>query len=128
MRYVTDPSSARAQGGIVLPGSVFDTRRIREALKRKMIEGIPPMEDPSDEKLIACVMAHGMPRWAADQMRYNPSLRLQYYLFHEDVRDAAKGVADAKERVDAAIDAWAQMRKAEVIHDNPNMSVGFWER
>lgn len=112
----------------MLPFSVFDNARLMHALRRGLIDGIPPLSSPTDEALIACVVAHGMPRWSADQMRYNPSLRLQFYMFHSDVAEAARGHKEAKERVDAAITAWQEMRKAEVVSDNPEGSVGFWER
>lgn len=124
-RYVTDPSSA---GGLVLPFSVFDTTRIMAAVRQGLIDGLPPLDDPTDDLLIATVVAHGMPRWSADQMRYHPGLRLQYYLFWLDVGEAAKGNAEAKDRVDGCISAWQQMRKDELISDKPDMSVGFWER
>lgn len=124
-RYVTDPSSPQ---GLILPGSIFDTRRLMSALKAGLVDGLPPMDSPSDAELIACVCAHGMPRWSADQMQYNPSLRLQYYLFWMDVRDAAKGDKECQGRVDGAIEAWLQMRKDELLSDIPNHTVGFWER
>lgn len=97
-------------------------------IRRGLVEGIPPLDDPTDEQLIATVIAHGMPRWSADQMRYNPMLRLHYYMFWLDVREAAKGNKESQERVDGAISAWVQMRKDELVSDIPNRSVGFWER
>jgi hypothetical protein len=126
--YITDPQSAGAAGGMVLPMSMFDVPRLMAAVKAGLIEGIPPLDDPTDAQLIATVVAHGMPRWSADQMRYHPGLRLQYYLFWMDVKRAAGGESEAKGRVDGAIAAWAQMRKDELISDHPNMSVGMWER
>ena len=49
-------------------------------------------------------------------------------MFYMDVREAAKGVTEAKERVDSAVAAWAQLRKDEVISDRPSHTVGIWER
>jgi hypothetical protein len=112
----------------VLPFSIFDHKRIMDALKAGTIDGLPPMDDPTDEKLIATVVDHGMPRWSADQMRYNPMLRLQYYLFWLDVREAAKGNAEAKDRVDGARASWDEMRKIELISDTPDHTIGLWER
>lgn len=130
-RFVTDPASIGAQrgsGGVVLPFSVFDVPRLMAAVRSGLIDGIPPLDDPTDDALIACVSAHGMPLWSADQMRYNPNLRLHYYMFYLDVREAAKGNKEAKDRVDGAISTWSQMRKDELISDIPNHTVGFWER
>lgn len=127
-RYVTDPPSARSQNKLVLPFSVFDVPRLMSYIKRGLLEGMPPLDDPTDEQLIATVIAHGMPRWSADQMRYNPALRLRYYMFWLDVREAAKGVKESKERVDSAISAWAEMRKVELVSDIPNHTIGLWER
>lgn len=128
--YITDPGSVGSAPGIVLPFSVFDTARLMDALRRGQIDGIPPGVQgvPTDDELIASVVAHGMPKWSADQMRYNPALRLHYYLFWLDVREAAKGEKESKDRVDAAIATWAHMRKEELISDIPNHTVGFWER
>lgn len=127
-RYITDPASVGAQRGIILPASVFDHRRLMQALRRGLINGLPPLDYPTDDLLIATVIEHGMPKWSADQMRHNPSLRLHYYLFWLDVREAAKGSKESQERVDAAITAWAEMRRNELISDVPNHTIGLWER
>lgn len=127
-RYVTDPPSVRAQKGLVLPFSVFDQQRLMAAVRAGLVDGLPPMDDPTDDQLIATVVAHGMPKWSADQMRYNPSLRLTYYLFWMDVREAAKGNKESQGRVDGAVHAWREMRKEELISDIPNHTVGLWER
>lgn len=127
-RYVTDPPSVRSQSGVVLPFSVFDVPRLMAHVKAGLIDGIPPLDDPTDDQLIATVVAHGMPKWSADQMRYHPGLRLHFYMFWMDVREAAKGNVDSKDRVDIAMQAWREMRKDELVHDKPNMSIGFWER
>lgn len=126
--YITDPPSAGSAGGVVLPYSIFDVPRLMAAVRQGLIDGLPPMDDPTDDQLIASVVAHGMPRWSADQMRYHPGLRLKYYMFWLDIREAAKGNKDSQGRVDGAMEAWRQMRLDEVIADIPNMSVGLWER
>jgi hypothetical protein len=130
-RYVTDPPSQRASGsgsGITLPFSVFDVPRLMSHIRAGTIDGIPPLDSPNDEELISTVIAHGHPRWSADQMRYHPGLRLHFYMFWMDVREAAKGNSESKGRVDGAIEAWAQLRKDEVISEIPNHTVGLWER
>lgn len=124
-RYITDPGSVT---GLTLPFSIIDTDRLMSYIRRGLIDGIPPLDDPTDNQLIATVVAHGMPSWSADQMRYHPGLRLQYYMFWLDVREAAKGVSEAKDRVDGCIAAWAQLRRDELISDVPNHTVGLWER
>ncbi len=126
--YDPNPPSVSSHRGITLPVSVFDKARLMDSLRRGLIDGLPPMDDPTDDLLIATVVDNGMPLWSADQMRHNPALRLQYYLFWMDVRDAAKGDAEAKGRVDGAREAWAQMRKDELISDIPNHTIGLWER
>lgn len=126
--YSTDPPSAGSTRQIVLPFSVFDTARLMDAIRRGLVQGLPPMDDPTDELLIATVVDNGMPRWSADQMRHNPSLRLQFYMFWMDVRDAARGNSEARERVDGCRHAWTDMRKLELVNDRPEMSVGLWER
>ena len=127
-RYITDPPSAASTGLPTLDGTVFDVPRLMSFIRAGMIDGIRPLRDPSDEKLIATVVAHGMPRWAAEQMRPNPMLRLQFVMFWADVQQAAKGNPEAKERVDACMAAWQEMRKIELVSDDPHGSVGFWER
>jgi hypothetical protein len=126
--YCTDPPSVQSQKGVTLEHSIFDSQRLIDALQRGLIDGIPPLEHPNDDLLIATVIHHGMPKWSADQMRYNPALRLTYYLFWLDVQEAAKGNKDAAGRVDGAMTAWIEMRKDELISDTPNHTIGLWER
>lgn len=128
--YSTDPASAGSTRQPVLPKgvTVFDQRRLRQALRLGLVDGIAPLEHPSDELLIATVVNHGMPRWSADQMRYNPMLRLCYLKFWCDVGAAATGDPEAKEKVDAAREAWSKMRQIELIANRPGHTIGFWER
>jgi hypothetical protein len=126
VKYDTDPSS---NSGLVLPVNVFDTARIQALIRAGRLQGIPrELGHPNDNLLIATVVDNGMPSWSADQMRYHPGLRLAYFMFWNDLQDAAQGDAEAKEKVDGARAAWAQMRKDELINDMPDMSVGMWER
>lgn len=128
VRYITDPASVGAQPGVVLPFSILDVPRIMAMVRAGRIDGLPPLDNPTDDMLIATVVAHGMPKWSADQMRYHPGLRLQYYLFWLDVREAAKGNTEAAGRVDGARAAWDEMRRIELISDIPDRTIGLWER
>lgn len=127
-KYDTDPASAHSSRQPVLDHSVFDVPRLMAAIAAGLVDGLPPLDNPTDAELIASVVAHGMPYWSADQMRYHPGLRLQYYLFWLDVREAAKGNKEAQGRVDGCRAAWAEMRKIELVTDRPDMSIGLWER
>lgn len=127
-RFNTDPGSVASARGVVLPASIFDTARIDDLLSRGLLDGIPELKHPTDDLLIATVIDHGMPKWSADQMRYHPGLRLSYYQHWRDTLSAARGDTEAQGRVDGAIEAWAQMRKDELISDIPNHTIGLWER
>lgn len=130
-RFVTDPrsiSALRGAGGVILGQPMTDTARVREALQRGLIQGMPPVEHPSDDLLIATLVEHGQPLFAANELRYHPGARLFAYIFWDDVQQAARGNAEAKEVVEAAMMAWAQMRKDEIISDRPEHTAGFWER
>jgi hypothetical protein len=107
---------------------MFDVPRLMAAIKQGLVDGLPPMDNPTDAQLMATVVALGMPKWSAAQMVYHPGLRLQYYMLWCDVQEAAKGNQEAKNRVDAARSMWSDMRRAEVVADRPDMSVGFYER
>ena len=128
LKYNTDPTGVRNAPGVTLPFSVFDVPRIMGLLKQGLIEGLPPMQHPTDDMLIATVIDNGMPKWSADQMRHHPGLRLTYYMFWLDVREAARGNSEAQGRVDGAREAWIQARKGELISEIPNHTVGLWER
>lgn len=107
---------------------MFDLRRTNAAVRAGLIDGIPEMRHPSDGLLISTVVAHGMPRWSAEQMRGHAGLRLAFARFWADVHAAAGGDTEARERVDVCRAGWDEMRKHEVISDHPDMSVGMWER
>ena len=128
-RYITDPPSAASTGKPTLGHSILDAAKLRALHQAGKIEGISiELPHPNDQLLIATVVAHGMPRWSAEQMPVHPGLRLAYFQFWVDVQMAADGEKGAKERVDACIDMWQAMRKDELISDRPDMTVGFWER
>jgi hypothetical protein len=124
----TDPPTASSSRKPVLAGSIFDQARLLDGLRRGTVQGIPELEHPSDELLIATVMELGMPRWSADQMRYNPMLRLCYVRTWLDVKAAAAGDPEAKERIDVIRTYFVEARQLELVTDRPDMSVGFWER
>lgn len=126
--YDTNPPSAASTRQPILGRSVFDRKRIAVALAQGLIDGLPPLDDPTDDLLIATVVSLGMPRWSAEQMRYHPGLRLQYYLLWLDVSEAARGNVEARGRVDGCREAWSEMRKIELVTDRPDMSIGMWER
>lgn len=127
-RYDTDPPSVRASGQPVLDGSMFDLARIADAMRRGLVEGLPPMRHPSDELLAATMVSLGMPAFAADQVRHSPQLRLQFTQLWAAVQLAAQGNPDAQERVDVARATFAEGRKIGLISDKPDGSVGLWER
>lgn len=127
-RYPTDPPSAASTGKIALPFSVFDVPRLMSYVRAGMISAIPEQAHPNDALLIATVIELGMPRWSAEQMKYNPALRLHYYMTWLDVREAAKGNKEAQGRIDGIRASFAQMRKDELISDTPNHTIGLWER
>lgn len=127
-RYPTNPPSASSTRQPVIRQSVFDQDRLMRALKAGLIEGIGPMDHPSDELLIATVVALGCPRWSADQMRHNPALRLAFYGMWVMVQEAAKGDPTARETVEIARQTWAESRAIGLVEDRPDMSIGLWER
>lgn len=128
-RYNTDPPSAASTGKPVLDHSIFDVKRLQDAMARGLLDGIPAeLKHPNDDLLIATVVAHGMPRWSAEQMREHPGLRLGYLRFWLDVQDAAAGDTEAQERVDVCRQAWDEARAIELISDRPEHTIGLWER
>lgn len=128
VRYITDPAHHRTSGEPVLPTGVFDQARLLDACMRGLITAIPPLDYPSDELLVSTLVAHGQPRWSADQIRYHPGLRYSALVFWSDVRRAARGDKESQGRVDGARAAWDEMRRIELIHPIPNHTIGLWER
>ena len=124
--YDTDPPSLnRFERG----PSLFDKRRIMDAMARGLVEGIPfELDYPTDALLAATAVSLGMPAWVADQVRGNPQFRLNLLELWCAVGYAAKGDRQAKERVDLARQAFDEFRKTEWISDRPEGSVGIGER
>lgn len=127
-KYDTDPPSAKSTRAPVLDGDMFDQARLQDAIAKGLVDALPPLDYPNDDLLVSTVVAHGMPRWSAEQMRNHPGLRFAFVRFWLDVGMAAKGDHEAQERVDVCRATWDEMRQVELIHDRPDMSVGFWER
>jgi hypothetical protein len=80
---------------------------------RKQMRSIP------DAELIACLVANGQPRYAAEEVRTNPQVRFSATMFFCDVLDAAQGDKRAKQQVDFIREQWSRMRKEELITDDP---------
>lgn len=81
--------------------------------------GIPRNKYVTDDLLIATLVAHGQPKHSAVELRRNPPLRLAAMRFWADVQASGKGDMAARERVDYCRQAWDNMRKADLIADNP---------
>lgn len=122
--YTTDPPSAASSGRPVLMGSVFDGDRYLKAMRAGLIDGIPQLDHPTDALLVSTVTALGCPRFAAEQMRFNPALRLAFYGLWLANREAARGDHEAREIVDVARAAWDEMRRSGTIADSPIGGVG----
>lgn len=114
-RYDTDPSSPAR--GVILPRSIFDSTPERN----RGAKWIPyELKHVPDALLIATVVAHGMPRWVAEECRHHGGVRFNYFKFWCDVQDAAEGDSTAKERVDYCREAWEKLRRLGAISDTPN--------
>lgn len=100
--------------------SIFDTRRERNVgvpwIAREL-KGVP------DNLLIATQVALGMPRIAAEQVRVHGGARFLALRLWCDVQDAADGDTAAKERIDYHRQSFADMRRAELIADDPKRTV-----
>lgn len=101
----------------------IDRVRARQA-RRQAGAGIGRVAAVPDEELIACLVAHGQPRHAAQEVRTNPQCRLAALRFWVDVGDAGKGDKAARERVDYCRQAWSVMRAQELIADDPRRAHG----
>ena len=95
---------------------IFDARRERNV-------GVPwigrELKDVPDNLLIATQVSLGMPRIAAEQVRYHGGARFLALRLWCDVQDAAEGDKAARERVEYHRQSFADMRRAELIADNP---------
>lgn len=127
-RPTSNPPSAGSTGAPVFEQNVFDTDRYMRAINAGLIDGLPPgrgadVDWPTDEHLIATVVQLGCPRWAADQMRYNPALRLAYYGVWVNVRAMEQGDRNAREFVDVIRATFEQNRRNQLASDDPDATV-----
>lgn len=118
MGPVTDPAGLQQMR--VRP--IFDSRPHRN---RGMPGIARELNWPNDRLLVATLVAHGQPQWSAEQVRYHPPARFAAVKFYLDVLDAAEGDGEAKERVDYCRWAWQEMRKQQVISDQPRGAGAF---
>lgn len=95
---------------------IFDARRARNV-------GVPwighELKGVPDDLLIATQVACGMPRQAAEQVRYHGGARFLALRLWCDVQDAAEGDRAAIERLDYHRQMFLDMRRAELIADDP---------
>lgn len=99
--------------------SPADQIRLRNHQRQAGAGVATPIAAVPDDELIACLVEHGQPRHAAQELRRNPQLRLAALRFWVDVGDAQRGDRTARERVDYCRDCWQQMRAQELITDDP---------
>ena len=116
-RYITDPSTPAPAP--VLPRSIFDPRPHRNVGQPTIPHELPAVPD---SLLIATLVAHGQPRWAAEEVRRHPGVRFTAVKFWCDVQDAAEGDKAAQERVDYCREAWEKLRRESLISDIPHMA------
>ena len=104
--------------------SPVDLIRLRN---RKFQEGNgikTPLAAVPDSELISCLVSLGQPLWSAVELRKNPQLRLAALRLWVDVGDAGKGDPAARERVDYIRQCFSQMRKEEILADDPARVTG----
>ncbi len=127
-RYQTDPPSVKSSGQPI-PTQVLDVKKTMDMHRAGKIDGISiELPHPNDELLIATLMSLGTPRHGAEMLRVHPGMRLAAYEMWGLVQMAARGNAFAKEQVDMAIAMNEQLRKDDMMADDPTMTAGFWER
>jgi hypothetical protein len=127
-RYQTDPPSVKSSGQPI-PTQVLDVKKTMDMYRAGKIDGISiELPHPNDELLIATLMSLGTPRHGAEMLRVHPGMRLAAYEMWGLVQMAARGNAFAKEQVDMAIAMNEQLRKDDMMADDPTMTAGFWER
>ena len=118
----TNPSRAPQ---VMLDRPMFDVRPERNLGMPGIGRELPALPD---EKLIAVFVDHGMPVWAAQELRRSPFARFNAVRFYFEVEAAQAGDSEARERVEIARAGWNDMRKAELIADTPSHTIGLWER
>lgn len=73
-----------------------------------------------DAELIALMVSQGMPPFAAAALHHDGQLRYQALQVWECAQAARQGDKGAQEVLDLQREQFAQARKDELIHDNPN--------
>jgi hypothetical protein len=116
------------------PLRVLDTRRDRNR-EQPCLEQGPALPD---DKLIACLVSLGAPRWFAEELRHSPQLRFKAAQVYFLVEDAAAGrhvthpvtgeKIKASELVDSMRAEYEASRKIELISDRPGHTIGLFER
>ena len=91
-----------------------------------------------DDLLISVWCSIGCPRWFAEQLRESEQLRFQAASVYFLVEKAARGehvqhpvtgyLIPAKDLVDLMRFEYQELRKVELVADDPMMSVGLFER
>lgn len=92
------------------------------AAKRSMpgkMPGVGPVQSVPDAELMATLVAHGMPFVSARAVEHLPQMRFVALRFWADVEDSARGDLAARERVDLARSRWVQLRRDELIAEDP---------
>lgn len=92
--------------------AIFDPRQDRNRGAQWIAK---PLAAVPDELLIATQVSLGMPRVAAEQVRYHGGARFLALRLWCDVQDAAEGDPEAKLRVDYYRSSFADLRRAELI-------------
>lgn len=137
---------ARARGGVLLEPAglgrapqapaLFSTDPQRNHPDQP---GIPrEIKALPDQQLVATLVELGCPRWVAEQVRTHPGMRYAAVATWCLVRDAQEGKTvvnartgdrtSARALVDAIREQYAQARKAELISEVPDHTIGLWER
>lgn len=109
------------------PGTILAMRPEGKPASRRLLLLLPSgrhveINDPAgptDDNLIATQVAVGMPRQAAEQVRHSGAARFLALRMWCDVQEAAGGDADAKLRVDYYRESFEQLRRAELIAEDP---------
>lgn len=102
------------------PAQIAAQRRAQQVAAQN--NGIPfELKAVPDAEIIANLVRYGQPRHAAQDVTKDPTgqARMLGLRFLFDCEAAAAGDKAAKERVDALRFMWQQLRKEELIADNP---------
>lgn len=101
----------------------FDASRKRsQQVVSAQNQGIPfEIKAVPDAEIIRNLVSYGQPLHAAQDVTKDPTgqARLLGMRFLFDCEDAARGDKEARQRVDALRYMWAQLRKEELIADDP---------